>query len=168
MKQRVVATRKTQRRGGGSAAGLSASSCRCKHLFLVTQRDKHDALHVHFALCDTGFNSSWNLRTRRCEDIRTDDRDYVGQIASSRSMRTPVLGDRAFGYPSMLQTRRKACASPLWSRFAAVVEREKTPDTKGSNISMSQERQWCHNKTDTLHGQRCPMEPYVESNAPSL
>ena len=109
---------------------LSASSCRCKHLFLVTDavtgfvtcafhivggqwlgktsprptpthilaarasvhedfgRD-HDALHVHFALCDTGFNSSWNLRTRRCEVIRIGDRDYVGQIASSKSMRTP-------------------------------------------------------------------------------
>ena len=26
------------------------------------------------------------------------DRDYGGQIVSSKSMRTPVLGDRAFGY----------------------------------------------------------------------
>ena len=43
----------------------------------------------------------------------------------------PVIGDRAFG-SSMFQTRRKACASPLWSRFAAVVERERW--------------QWCHTK----------------------
>ena len=55
--------------------------------------------HEHFALCDTGFNSSWNLRTRRCEVIRIGDRDNVGKIASSKSMRTPVLGDWAFGYP---------------------------------------------------------------------
>ena len=49
-------------------------------------------------LCDTGFNSSWNLRTRRCEVIQIGDRGYVTQIASSKLMRNPVLGDRAFGH----------------------------------------------------------------------
>ena len=92
----------------------SASSCRCKHLFLLTQRDKHDALHVHFALFDMGFNCSWNLRTRRCEVIRIGDRDYVGQIASSKSMRTPVLGDRAFGYPVNVSNQTESmCVSTL-------------------------------------------------------
>ena len=91
---------------------FSASSCRCKHLFLVTQRDKHDALHIHFALCDTVFNSSWNLRTRRCEVIRIGARDYVTQIASSKLMRNPVLGDRAFGYPDNVSNQTESmCVS---------------------------------------------------------
>ena len=93
---------------------LSASSCRCKYLFLVPQRDKHDALNVHFALCDTSFNSSWNLRNRRCEVIGTGDRDYVGQIASSKSMRTPLLGDRAFGYSiNVADQTESMCVSTL-------------------------------------------------------
>ena len=33
-------------------------------------------LHVD----DTGFDSSWSWRTRRCEVVRIGDRDYAGQI----------------------------------------------------------------------------------------
>ena len=74
----------------------------------------HDALHIHFSLCDTVFNSSWNLRTRRCEVIRIGDRDYVGQIASSKSMRTPVLGERAFEYPVNVSNQTESmCVSTL-------------------------------------------------------
>ena len=58
----------------------------------------HDAPLAHFVLCGTGFNSSWSWRNRRCEVIRIGDRDDAGQIASSTPMRTPVSGDRAFGY----------------------------------------------------------------------
>ena len=40
----------------------------------------HDAPLEHIVLCDTGFNRSWNWCTRRCEVIRTGDRDYADQI----------------------------------------------------------------------------------------
>ena len=40
----------------------------------------HDASHVHFVLCDTGFNSSWSWHTRRSEVVRIGDRDDAGQI----------------------------------------------------------------------------------------
>ena len=43
-------------------------------------RSQNDALHVHFALCDTGFN---RCGTRRCEVIRFGDRDYVLEKDSS-------------------------------------------------------------------------------------
>ena len=43
-------------------------------------RSHNDALHVHFALCDTGFN---RCGTRRCEVIRVGDREYVLEKDSS-------------------------------------------------------------------------------------
>ena len=176
---------------------LSAPSCRCKHLFLVTNdvtgfvrcgfhivggqrfgktsprptpthflearasvhedggRD-HDALHVHFTLCDTGFNSSWNLRTRRCEIIQIGDRGYVTEIASSKSMRNPVLGDREFGYPDNVSNQTESmCVSTLETIRCSCREGKSTKYQGFKYL-------------DVTGLARYPMDAYVESYAPSL
>ena len=68
------------------------------------------------------------------------------KFASFKPMRTPVLGDWAFGYSVNVSNQTESmCVSTLEPiRFCRRGKR--TPDTKGSNISMSQVWQWCHTK----------------------
>ena len=108
------------------------------------------------------------------------------KFASSKSMRTPILGDLAVGCPVIASSLTESvcvsileitlqgvqthdiCERTVRVRIIVVAEKENAPRTKSSEISMSQGWQWCHTLKNILHGQWCPMEPHVGSCALSL
>ena len=62
-----------------------------EHLSMKMAVADHDAPLVYFVLCDTGYNSSWSWRTRRCEVVRIGDRDYASMINNAESMSRAVV-----------------------------------------------------------------------------